>query len=208
MRPLRSGAADFALRGGALWRCGIVPVRRLLVRDPRLDKLADVLVRYSTAVRKGDLVVITAEPLALPAVEAIFAACVRAGANPFWWPTAEALTEALLTHGTDDQIRFASPILQHQVETVDVRISLWAQQNTKYLGQVDPKKAALLQQARKPYLKRFMERSAAKALRWCGTQFPTHAAAQDAEMSLSQYEDFVYRAGLLHLPDPVAAWRE
>jgi aminopeptidase len=65
-----------------------------------------------------------------------------------------------------------------------------------------------MQQARRPYLKTFMERSATKSLRWVGTQFPTNAAAQDAEMSLSQYEDFVYRAGLLHLPDPVAAWRE
>lgn len=178
------------------------------MHDPRLEKLADVLVRYSTGVKKGDLVVIAADALAMPAIGAIFAACVKVGANPFWWPVSETLTEALLTHGTDEQIRFASPILQHQIETVDVRIALWAQQNTKYLGKMDPKKSALLQQARRPFLKRFMERAAAKSLRWCGTQFPTHAAAQDAEMSLAQYEDFVYRAGLLHLADPVAAWQK
>jgi aminopeptidase len=172
-----------------------------------LDKLADVLVRYSTGVKKGDLVAIVAEPLALPAVNAIFAACVRAGANPFWSPVSETLTETLLAFGSDEQIGFASPILQHQIETVDVRIALWGQQNTRYLGRAEPRKAALLQQARKPFLKRFMERNAAKSLRWCGTQVPTHAAAQDADMSLSHYEDFVYRAGLLHLADPVAAWQ-
>src|SRR5262245_4429136 len=88
------------------------------VRDPRLDKLADVLVRYSTQVKKGDLVVINGEALALPAVEAVYAACVRAGANAFWWPMSEALTETLLTHGSDEQIAFASPIVQHQVQTV------------------------------------------------------------------------------------------
>ncbi len=176
--------------------------------DPRLEKLADVLVRYSTKVKKGDLVAITGEPGAMPAIDAIFSACVRAGANPFWWPTSETLTESLLEYGSDEQIAFASPILQHQIETVDVRIALWGQQNTKYMGRVEPRKAALLQQARRPFLKRFMERNAAKTLRWCGTQFPTHAAAQDAEMSLGQYEDFVYRAGLLHLPDPVAAWQK
>ena len=178
------------------------------MNDPRLDKLADVLVRYSTGVKKGDLVAIAAEAQAMPAIEAIFAACVRVGANPYWSPVSEGLTECLLTHGTDEQIRFASPILQHQVETVDVRISLWAQLNTKYLSKFDPHKAALLQQARKPFLKRFMERAGTKSLRWCGTQFPNQAAAQDAEMSLAQYEDFVYRAGLLHLADPVAAWRQ
>lgn len=177
------------------------------MRDPRLDKLAQVLVRYSTDVRAGDLVAISAEPGAMPLIEAVFAECVRAGANPFWTPTSETLTEALLAHGTDDQVRFASPILQHQVQTVDVRIAIWAQQNTRFMGRIDPARAALLQQARRPFLKTFMERAATRQLRWCGTQFPTHAAAQDAEMSLSQYEDFVFGAGLLALPDPVAAWR-
>ncbi len=43
-------------------------------------------------------------------------------------------------------------------------------------------------------------------LRWCGTLYPTQASAQDAEMSLRDYEEFVFRAGLLHLADPVAAW--
>jgi aminopeptidase len=56
-------------------------------------------------------------------------------------------------------------------------------------------------------MKRFFERAAAGELRWCGTQVPCHAAAQDAEMSLSAYEDFVFKAGMLHLADPAAAWR-
>jgi aminopeptidase len=52
-----------------------------------------------------------------------------------------------------------------------------------------------------------MKRAADGSLRWTGTQFPTQAAAQDAEMSLAEYEDFVFAAGLLNLPDPVAAWK-
>jgi aminopeptidase len=185
----------------------------LTMRDPRLDRLADVLVRYSTKVKKGDLVVIHGEAVAMPLIEAVYEACVKAGANAFWSPACDALKELLLTHGTDEQIKFSSPILQHQVETVDVRIAFWAQQNTKFLGRFEPRKAAFLQQARKPFLKRFLERAALESdgkpggLRWCGTQYPTLASAQDAEMSLNQYEDFVFRAGLLHTPDPVAQWR-
>ena len=34
----------------------------------------------------------------------------------------------------------------------------------------------------------------------------TQAAAQDAEMSLGEYEDFVFGAGLLHKPDPTPRW--
>ena len=53
-----------------------------------------------------------------------------------------------------------------------------------------------------------MNRAAEKQLRWSGTQYPTQASAQDAEMSLADYEDFVFSAGLLDKPDPVAAWKQ
>jgi aminopeptidase len=44
-------------------------------------------------------------------------------------------------------------------------------------------------------------------LRWLGTLCPTNAHAQDAEMSLSDYEEFVFRACHVDEPDPVAHWR-
>jgi aminopeptidase len=58
----------------------------------------------------------------------------------------------------------------------------------------------------------FMKRSSLpdddpKKLRWTGTMFPNDASAQDAEMSLLDYEDFVFAAGKLDEKDPVAAWR-
>ena len=55
---------------------------------------------------------------------------------------------------------------------------------------------------------RFMERSAAGDLRWCVTAYPCDAFAQDADMSLDAYADFIYRAGWLHLDDPASAWRD
>jgi hypothetical protein len=42
---------------------------------------------------------------------------------------------------------------------------------------------------------------------WRTTIFPTHALAQEAEMALADYAEFLFRAGKLHVPDPVAAWR-
>jgi aminopeptidase len=182
--------------------------------DPRLQKLADVLVRYSTAVKPGDLVCITGEAVAMPLIKEIYAAVVKAGGNPYWAPRSEELQEVHLELASEEQLRYVSPIETHRVETIDVYIALWSDINTKFLGRMDPRRTAMLQSARKPVMKRFMER-AAKAmsgekggLRWCGTLFPTNAAAQDAEMSLRQYEEFVYGAGLLHLPDPVGAWRQ
>ncbi len=177
------------------------------MRDPRVDKLAEVLVNYSTRVKKGDVVGIMAEPEAGPLTDAIAAAVIRAGGDPIWLQRQLHFAEALLDHGTDEQLARCHPLLMQYAEIVDVHISVLADANTRALSRYDPRKTALLQQARRPFITRTMERSGAGQLRWVGTQYPTHASAQDAEMSLNQYAEFVYRAGLLHLPDPAAQWR-
>jgi len=174
--------------------------------DPRLHKLADVLVNYSTRVKKGDLVAIRGDPVAWPAIEAAFVSVLKAGGNPFYVPQCERVAELLLEHGTDEQIRFLNPLDMDRVEKIDVEIAFWAETNTKSLSRYPSDRLAAKQAARKPFVKRFLDRAAAKQVRWVGTLFPTNAFAQDAEMGLMQYEEFVFRAGLLHLPDPAAAW--
>ncbi len=178
------------------------------MRDQRLDKLADVIVRYSTKVKKGDLVSIAADPVAMPMIEATYAAVLRAGGHPFWSMRNSTLADLLYEHGSDEQLKFLNPVDMYLTETVDVNIGLWADVNTKSLSRVDAKKLAMKRVANGPIMDKFLKRAADGELRWCGTLFPTLASAQDAEMSLAQYEKFVFEAGLLHLPDPVAAWEE
>lgn len=177
------------------------------MRDPRLDRLADVLVRYSTGVKKGDLVAIGSDPAGMPLVCALYEAVLRAGGHPFFNAGSEVLDEILLELGTDEQLDYVSPIRDFTVRTIDVQLSLWVEGNTRAFSRIDPRRQARRQASRKPINKIFFERAGKGELRWCGTLYPTDAAAQDAEMSLRQYEDFVFRAGLLHLDDPVAAWR-
>ena len=183
------------------------------MRDARLDKLANVIVNYSTGVKPGQLVRITGEPTALPLLEAIYEACIKAGANPYLKCAPDSLAEMFYEHANDEQLKFVNPIAQYEIEKIDVSISLWAETNTKSLTRVDPKRQGMASAARKPIFKVFMERAGKPAgdprrLAWCGTLFPTLASAQDAEMSLRQYEDFVFNAGHLDKPDPVAVWKE
>ncbi|MBL4591618.1 MAG: aminopeptidase [Phycisphaerales bacterium] len=178
------------------------------MNDPRLAKLADVLVNYSTKVKKGDLVAINSDPVAMPLIEAVYKAVLLAGGHPFWQPRGDSLADLFFEHATDDQLKFLNPISMHTVETVDVRIGFWADVNTKSLSRIDPKKIAKQRVANTPFMTTFMKRAAEGDLRWVGTQYPTLASAQDAEMSLAQYEKFVFEAGLLHLADPAAAWQE
>ena len=95
-----------------------------------------------------------------------------------------------------------SPARTDEIERADVRIFVDADENTRALTGVDPARQALAQQARKPLRRPLFERAAAGELRWLVTLFPTQAAAQDAGMSLTEYEDFVYAAGHLDAGRP------
>lgn len=175
--------------------------------DPRFDKLADVIVNYSTHVRKGDLVRIAGPVVGRPLLAALYKAVVKAGGHPFFNVTFDECQETRLLEASDEQLQFSNPIDLFMVDAIDVSISLWGEDNTKALTQIDAGRQALAGQSRRPMMSKFFQRAAEGKLRWCGTQFPCHAAAQDAEMSLSAYEKFVFEAGLLHLDDPAAAWR-
>jgi len=51
-----------------------------------------------------------------------------------------------------------------------------------------------------------MRRAAEGSLRWVVTLFPNEAYARDAEMSLTEYEDFVFGACMPDPEDPVGFW--
>ena len=177
------------------------------MRDPRLERLADVLVGYSAAVKPGDLVRVQSPVVGAPLVEEVVRRVLRAGGHPLVRMTPDALGEIVLKESGAAQLDYQSPLAMAEVEAIDCHIGLWAEMNTRALTNCDPAKSAAMAKARRPVGERFLRRAAEGKLRWVGTQYPTQASAQDAEMSLSEYEDFVFAAGLLDAPDPAAAWR-
>jgi aminopeptidase len=175
--------------------------------DPRLDRLAEVLIRYSTGVRRCEVVTLVGPPLAEPLIVALYREVLRAGGHPVILMVPEVCTELLLQHGSPEQIAYLNPFEMREAEAVDVAVHVLATGNTRALTNIDPAKQALRSQARRPVMELFLRRAADKSLRWVATQFPCQAAAQEAEMSFLEYEDFVYQAGMLNQDDPKAAWR-
>ncbi|MGH2399181.1 MAG: aminopeptidase [bacterium] len=176
--------------------------------DPRIEKLAKVLVHYSLRVKPDDLFRISGPALATPLIAAVYQEGLAAGAHPFVRVSLEGLEEVYLKGASDDQLRFVSEIQRLETERVTASLGIWGEWNTRELTGVDPRRIAVRREATREVNERFMKRAAANELRWCGTQYPTNAEAQDAEMSLAEYEDFVYGAGLLDRDDPVAAWEQ
>ncbi len=177
------------------------------MRDPRLEKLADVLVNYSVGVKPGQLVRIAGPVVSSPLVVELFRKVLAAGGHANVRMGPDELGEIMYKHASDEQLQYISPLALFEIEKIDCSIGIWGEENTKALTNVDSKRMGMASAARKPISERFMQRAAEKSLRWSGTQFPCQAAAQDAEMSLAEYEDFVFGAGLLNEPDPVAAWK-
>jgi aminopeptidase len=140
----------------------------------------------------------------------VYREVLLAGGHPLLRIGDDLCNDLLYTHASKRQLAYRSPLLVREVETIDCSIGVWAERNTKAMTRVDPKKQAMVDQARRPIMDLFMKRAAKKGkskLCWVGTQFPCQAAAQDAEMSLAQYEDFVFNACLLQHANPAAAWR-
>jgi aminopeptidase len=175
--------------------------------DPRINRLADVLVNYSVGVKKDQLVRISSPPPAMDLVMAIYEKVLQAGGQPFLRIAPEQAGELLAKHGSDDQLRFCNPITVCEYEKIDCSIGIWAEENTRSLTNCDPKKLSAIQAARKPLNDIFFSRAASGKLRWVGTQYPTQACAQDAEMSLAEYAEFVFCAGMLDKADPVGEWK-
>jgi len=177
------------------------------VRDQRYEKLAKVLVHYSVGVEKGHLVRIEGAPLAEPLITEVYREVLKTGAHAVVRVHMPALSEIYFKTAKKHQLEFVNPIVKFETEKFDRVIGVWADDNTKSLSNVDPKKQALRSASTRKIFKRFLEREAKGDLKWVGTQFPCNASAQDAEMSLAEYEDFVLRACLVHLPNPTAAWK-
>ena len=176
--------------------------------DSRIEKLASVLVHYSVKLKKGQLVKIAGEVAGLPLIKAVYKEAVKVGAHPVVQIRVSDNEETMMKLGSDAQLKYLPPMASLEIKKIDAYIGIWGSENTRNLSGVDPKRQALYRLSSKSVMQTFFKRFAAGELRWVGTQFPTLADAQEAEMSLSDYEDFVYGAGHIDAKDPVAHWKK
>jgi aminopeptidase len=175
--------------------------------DPRIDNLADILVNYSTSVKPGEWVGVLGDVAALPLVRAVFAKVVEAGGNPSLMLTDETVNREFARRANDDQIAWLDPAQSLYYDNADVYIRCTAFPNTRAMTNIDAKRVQKIQAARRPWLETRMRRAAEGQMKWVGTLFPTEGSAQEAGMSLEEYEDFVYGATFADKADPVAEWK-
>ena len=178
------------------------------MKDPRIEKLAEMLVSYSAPIKKGDKAVIQGSSIAAPLMREIYRQVLIGGGHPLILAAIPGVEEILYKTANDAQLEFIHEPHRILFDTYDARYAIICDVNTKELTNIDPGRMAIARKARRDIFNRFIERIAKKEMVWTGTLFPTQAHAQQAEMSLSDYEDFVYNACMPNMNDPVGYWRK
>jgi len=175
--------------------------------DSRLKELAKLCVNYSVEVKPKEKVVIEGSVQALPLMRELYRECLVCGAYPHVMPNPETL-DIFFKHASNDQLTFVSPFSTYMMENVDVHIGIFCESNTKYLSSADPEKIAVYSAARRKLMDIFFRRTSEKKLRWSGLPYPGIALAQEASMSLEEYEDFMFESCLVDKEDPISEWKQ
>jgi aminopeptidase len=146
--------------------------------DPRVSKLAELLVDYSVAVKPGDKVMLNGPCTAAPLLKEIYSKVIKAGGLPFNLFQIPGTSEIFFRTANDDQLQYIPEPIRLAYETMDVNINIIAEENTKALTSVDPSRMVLRSRATAELDRTFLERAARGDLRWTLTLYPTHAHAQ------------------------------
>ncbi|MCB0557557.1 MAG: aminopeptidase [Lewinellaceae bacterium] len=171
-----------------------------------LEKYANLLVHYCLDMQPGERFYLRSTTLAEPLVREVYRAAVKAGAHVEVDLDFREKSRILLNQGNEAQLQYVSPMYQQAMEEFDTYLYIMAPFNLREDQNVDPAKRKIRQEAQKPVLKTYFERTATRDLKRSLCQYPTLANAQEAGMSLEEYEDFVFRACKLFDEDPVQSW--
>ncbi len=172
------------------------------------QKYANVLVDYCTGVKKDDLVIISSDTQAQPLILAVYEQVLKRGAHPILKLGLEGQKEIYFKTASDEQLGFIDPLIQQEYEKADKFIAIGAPYNTKNLAKIPPERLAKRSAATRPLSEKMLSRAAEGFLSWVICDYPTNALAQEARMSIFDYEEFLINACYLHLDDPVAKWKE
>lgn len=159
------------------------------MKDSRVEKLADILVNYSAKVKKGDTVLVRGDELGKPLILEVYRKVIEAGGNPLTSVSFDEMNKIFYDSASKEQLSHTSKIKLYEAKNCDAVIIVHAPANSKSLTTVNPAKMTMRSKANKPISEIIVNKK-----KWVLTNYPTQALAQDAEMSIEEYEDFLFNA--------------
>ena len=180
--------------------------------DSRIQKFARILVEHSARIVAGDRVLIEATTAAEPLLYELFRQIMEKGAHPHLMVSLPGLMPFsqdelyVASAKTDAQLDFIPTFYKHAYDQFESRIRIHSATNTRGSTNLDPARMSRHGRALSSITESQFRRGAEGAFKWVTTQYPTEAYAQEANMSLREYEDFVFGAVHANEDDPIAFW--
>lgn len=175
--------------------------------DSRIENLAKLCVQYSIDVKPKEKVLIRGNVVAFPLIKELFKECLLGGAYPKIIPSLD-VEYLFLKYAKEHQLKFVSPLEKFLVKDADVAIRISCEPNPKRLTNINPEKIGIVQASKKEIMEIFLKRMAQGKLKWVVLPYPINDQAQEAAMSLEEYEDFVFKSCLVDKKDPVRQWKK
>lgn len=175
--------------------------------DPRIEKLARNLIRYSTDLKAGEKVLIEITDNGLPLAKALVEEAYRADAIPFCTLKNTQMLRALLLDASPEQLRLIGNWEAERMKAMDAYISIRASENISETSDVPPEQMQAYQQY---WIKPVHFDIRVPNTKWCVLRYPNPSMAQLAGMSTEAFEDFYFQvcnldyAKMAEAMDPLA----
>lgn len=160
--------------------------------DERIKKLASLIVNHSLEVQKGYLIEISCGAEAKDLVNELARLILLKGAYPRIQCSIPGFAHTYYKNASEEQLKSIPSLAIYDAQHIDGFITISTDSNTKELSSIDPAKIARRRKATKQ-----IGDIVVKKDNWVLFKYPTEALAQDAEMSLAEFEDFVYDSCLV-----------
>src|SRR3954454_13007796 len=170
--------------------------------EPTLSatRFADLIAGYCLDVSSGQQVLVRSTTLAAPLLLELQRAILERNAWPVFRIELPGQAEGFYAHARDLQLDDYPSIAMREAKECHATVGIQAPENTRAHAGVDPERIARLARGRREVREQMLKK------RWCSTLWPTQANAQQAGMSLADFERFVAGALFLRAEDPVAEW--
>jgi len=160
----------------------------------RTRKLAQVVVRHSVFVKPGEKVIISGGIEAVPFMVELYKEVILQKAHPIVRFHLPEVSDFFYKYATKEQLEKFPEESMNLVKGADKYIGIVSDLNTRQLSNSDSKKISRRAKIVHPVSDYICNER--DKIRRCTVAYPVHAQAQEAEMSLSEYENFVYGACL------------
>ena len=157
------------------------------MHDARFDKLAKLLVEYSTRLKRNENLLIEAFDVPDEMTIALVRAARKVGAIPFVQVQRNRISRELAMEASNKQLDFAAAHELARMKKMQAYIALRGSNNITELSDVPVAKMQLVAKQMRP-----VQDHRVKKTKWCVLRWPSPSMAQLAGMSTEAFEDFYF----------------